>query len=264
MDNTIDFIDSCKHCLRQSYEIYFDSNENEDFRFLITDEDFQKLRRILIGIAKGHSDIKVPNVILECRTVTEFCHDLSLSVRDYNEAVSYISMVLNTFANYLEDNMYEVQMVKIECELPKYLTYESIINDFENCEKRIQTKDYAGAITSARSMLEGACKELLLKFDIDLEDKKPDVPTLFKNVRNVLNLDPSNKDLENSLRNIITGLNKVVDGLNEIRNKSGDGHSKQRNPSYHHAVLTVNAAKTIVSFLFQTYEYQKEKGILIK
>nr|WP_245345370.1 abortive infection family protein [Halobacillus andaensis] len=153
--------------------------------------------------------------------------------------------------------------MKIECTIPAELTFDRILQDFQNCDDRIQKEDYSGAITSARSLIEGVCKEILVINGFNsLEGDNQKLPSLFKNVRNVLNLDASNEKLEEPLKNVITGLNKVVNGLNEIRNMSGDGHVVKRTPSKHHAILTVNSAKTIVGFLFQTYEYQKERGTL--
>lgn len=56
---------------------------------------------------------------------------------------------------------------------------------------------------------------------------------------------------------------EVVQGLNEVRNKVVDSHPrKEVNPSLHHALLVVNSAKTIVDFLYHTYEYERNLGRL--
>ncbi|MFB6499334.1 abortive infection family protein [Bacillus haynesii] len=74
---------------------------------------------------------------------------------------------------------------------------------------------------------------------------------------------PLEQDNEDTvIKGSVSGLNKIVQGINEIRNISGDGHTRTKNPNKHHAVLVVNSAKTVVSFLFDTYQYQLDRGTL--
>ncbi|MGG0877319.1 abortive infection family protein [Bacillus inaquosorum] len=90
------------------------------------------------------------------------------------------------------------------------------------------------------------------------------MPSIFTQVRQVLNLDPSNEKLEKPLKEMITGLISTVNGLNNITNKVGDRHAGNRKLNLHHGLLAVNAAKSVTNFLFHTYVYQKEKGLLKK
>ncbi|WP_163583415.1 abortive infection family protein [Gracilibacillus saliphilus] len=261
-NTTIDFLEECKENLRETFRNHEVFNTYEiDYNEFLSDQEFRKARQLLKKLSEK-IDIDFPPVLESNRTVEEFCLDLQKQSVRFDDYLSAISNIFNLYINYLEDNMYEVELIKIDCEIPQELTFERIVNDFKNCDDRILKGDYPGAITSARSLIEGVCKEILIINNIDVNKKNNNVPSLFKEVRNVLNLDASNDKLEEPLKNVITGLNKVVTGLNEIRNLSGDGHIVKKKPSKHHAVLTVNASKTVVNFLFETYKYQRDRGIL--
>jgi hypothetical protein len=41
-----------------------------------------------------------------------------------------------------------------------------------------------------------------------------------------------------------------------------DAHARQYRPHRHHAKLAVNAAKTVVDFLQDSFEYQQERGLI--
>ena len=47
-----------------------------------------------------------------------------------------------------------------------------------------------------------------------------------------------------------------------MRNRMGDAHVRVYKPSRHHAKLAVNAAKTLLDFIYDTFEYQKERGTI--
>ncbi|HWO96488.1 MAG TPA: abortive infection family protein [Bacillus sp. (in: firmicutes)] len=86
-------------------------------------------------------------------------------------------------------------------------------------------------------------------------DNKTDLPALFTKVRQKLNLDPRDLNLDRSLKEVLTGLIKIVNGITEIRNMHGDSHIPKYKIDRHHALAVVNSAKTVVNFLFNTYEY---------
>jgi hypothetical protein len=89
-----------------------------------------------------------------------------------------------------------------------------------------------------------------------------DLPKLFKRVRALLNLDPSRQDISDALRQLLSGLVSVVAGVSSLRNSMSDAHASSYRPAKHHAKLAVNAAKTVTDFLFETFEYQKSKGLI--
>lgn len=133
----------------------------------------------------------------------------------------------------------------------------SFINEqIEKCHKKIIDKDYDGAITNARSLIE----ETLLLIESKIIEKKSDydgdLMKLYKKVRKILNLEPDDNSIENNLNEITRGLTSIVSGLSGISNNSGDRHAQKYKPDKRHSILTVNAALTICKFLFDTYKHQ--------
>ena len=71
---------------------------------------------------------------------------------------------------------------------------------------------------------------------------------------------PASKDISDTLKQILSGLTGIVNGLSGLRNLMSDSHARSYKPDKHHAKLAVNAAKTLADFLFETKEYQVQKG----
>ena len=135
------------------------------------------------------------------------------------------------------------------------LSHKAIVEQIEKAEDRIERQDFDGAITLARSLLETVLRQLDERLPGDAIDAKGDLLKLFKAVQKKLNLDPKDHDLE-SLQKILRGLTSVIDGLAGIRNRMGDAHARTFKAHRHHAVLAVNAARTVTMFLFATQGYQ--------
>jgi Abortive infection C-terminus len=137
----------------------------------------------------------------------------------------------------------------------------------EKAEQKLGMGDYEGAITNARTLVEG----LLLDIERAVTSAEPsqdgDLLKYYKRVQKLLNLDPtqttkSGKAIPESLQMVLRGLGSVVHGIAEARNKMGDAHAREFKPDKRHAALVVNSAKTIADFLFETYEHQKVKGTI--
>lgn len=137
----------------------------------------------------------------------------------------------------------------------------SVIREqLRKCHRKIGIEDYDGAITNARTVTEA----ILIGIEEDLSgesaDYNGDLPALYKRVYSQLNLDPSAEDLETNLRQILSGLISVVDGLSGIRNRMSDSHATSYRADRRHARLAVNAAKTFVEFILESYQYQQGRG----
>ncbi|MCK7470042.1 MAG: abortive infection family protein [Desulfomicrobium escambiense] len=137
------------------------------------------------------------------------------------------------------------------------LNQEFIIKQIDEARKRIDEENYWGAITVAKSLLEAVFTYL----DIKINDKSTinhndDLIKQYNAIKKMLNLDPSRKDLSDSLKQILTGLNSIICGLAFFRNKMSDAHRPTYKPSKHHAILAVNASYTLAQFLFDTFNYQ--------
>lgn len=80
-------------------------------------------------------------------------------------------------------------------------------------------------------------------------------------VQKLLNLlDQERQDIADSLRQLLRGLVSIIGGLAPMRNKMGDAQVHTYKPARHHAKLAVNAAKTLLDFVYDIFEYQKAAG----
>ena len=266
VSTTSRFLENVKENLKRTYIEYIDSfNQSESFKFTqyITDKEFIEARKIIKKLAFERNE-EMPKEFIQARTVEEFINDLTFNNHAENyQILSYLTSIFNKYCDFLEDNMFEVEIIKLHCVFPDKLNYHNILEDLENCEKKLSDGDYRGAITSSRSTVEGVIKEILLLFGEGVQESNDTVPKLFRQLSRKMNLDAGNPKLDKPLKVIISGLNGIINGLSELRGVAGDSHANINTPSYHHALLAVNSAKTVGSFLFQTYEYQKKKSELI-
>jgi len=142
--------------------------------------------------------------------------------------------------------------------------YGFVKEQLEKSERKILEGDFDGAITNARSLVEA----VLLDIEHYLSEDKSstydgNITKLYKQVRKFLNLNP-NTELPGSLIKILSGLISLVEGLSSIRNDMSDAHARRYKPHEHHARLAVNSAKTIIDFLFSTFNYQVQMGLVKK
>lgn len=129
-------------------------------------------------------------------------------------------------------------------------------------DQRLAAADLEGAITAARTMLEAVLVELEKQLAGSPGDYKGDLPKQFKAVAKQLRIDDERVDLDDNFKQVARGLVQVVNGIAPIRNKMSDGHARERRPEAHHARVIVNAAKTVATFLVESYRAQRERGLL--
>jgi len=128
-------------------------------------------------------------------------------------------------------------------------------------DQRLSSADLEGAITAARTMLEAVLVELEKQLTAAPGDYKGDLQRLFKSVAKQLRIE-ERPDLDDNFKQVVRGLVQIVNGLAPIRNKMSDGHARERKPEPHHARVIVNAAKTVATFLVESYLFQREKRLL--
>ncbi|WP_200763016.1 abortive infection family protein [Nitrosophilus alvini] len=189
------------------------------------------------------------------------------------EAVQYINARLK-YDGYevVIDNGYakirDLTGVSVACEHPFQGSEKEghlfIDEQIQKSEIKIKEGDYDGAITNARSLLEAVLTELEKTIDENAPQYDGDLLKLYKRVQKLLNLEPGRPDIEGPLKQVLSGLVSIVGGMAGLSNRMGDRHVRTYKPEKHHAVLVVNAAKTIVNFLFETYEYQKKRKSINK
>ncbi len=124
--------------------------------------------------------------------------------------------------------------------------------------EKIRDGDYDGAITNARSLLEAVLMQIELRLKGTNEPYDGDLPKLYRRVQKELGLDPSRPDLEQSLKQVLTGLISIVCGIAGVSNKMGDRHVRTYKPGKRHALLVVNSTKTLANFLFETWRERED------
>ena len=127
-------------------------------------------------------------------------------------------------------------------------------------KRKIADGDFDGAITNTRSLLEAVLVSLEREMYSTPKEYDGDLGKLYRRVQKLLNLDPSRKDVSDSLKQVLSGLTSIVNGLASLRNPVGDAHVSTSRAARHHAKLAVNASKTLADFLFETKAYQAKKG----
>lgn len=117
--------------------------------------------------------------------------------------------------------------------------------------------DPEGAITSAKSLVESACKQILGRRDIPYSNAA-DLQKLYSLVSSDLNLDPGS-EVNDALKRILGGMASTVNGLAQLRNIHGDSHGKKpgsSRPTQRHARLAVAMAGAMATFLLSTDDGQ--------
>jgi len=119
------------------------------------------------------------------------------------------------------------ESVDIEPESLGEIENDFLTEQIKKCDDKILEGDFDGAITNAR--------------------------TLF------LNLDPSNIDYSDSIKQILSGLISIINGLANMRNEMSDAHTRRYKPEKRHSKLAVNSSKTLSEFLIDTLIKQYNK-----
>lgn len=135
-----------------------------------------------------------------------------------------------------------------------------ILEQIDKCRKKFESNDYDGAITNARSMVEAVFEETLKKMGREVPHHKGDINKLYREVKRALNLNPDNKDLGDTLKQILSGLNSIVSGISGMSNKMGDRHVRRYKPERHHALLAINISHALCEFIISSLEYQRNRN----
>jgi len=205
----------------------------------------------------------------------------ALDPRHYLEAEFDISSVVDHFNTYLAYDGYSVvrdglyyrvrptgQQFAHTPNLEETIaaqpgSHAFILEQIDKCREKFAANDYDGAITNARSMVEAVFEETLKKAGEQVPDHKGDMHKLYQAIKKRLNLNPNQKDLDETLKQTLSGLNSIVTGIAGISNKMGDRHARRYKPEKHHALLVINTAHALCEFVVSSLEYQtnSQKGV---
>jgi hypothetical protein len=200
--------------------------------------------------------------------------ELLLDPRNYIKKEEMLNNIVDNLNKFLKYDGYEIVkdgdifrikelasgIIEVHKVVEK-LSHEFIKEQIEKCDKKILSEDYDGAITNARALVETVLLEIEKKLENNVSEYEydGDLVKLYKRVQKLLNLEPSRQDISELLKQVLGGLISIINGIASLRNKMSDSHARSYKPWKHHAVLVVNAAKTFITFIYDTYEYQKNR-----
>lgn len=139
-------------------------------------------------------------------------------------------------------------------------TQATIDESIRKCEAKLSEGDYSGAITNARTLVEASLTAIEEELSPEGMVHDGDLVRQYRRVQKLLNLAPGREDIDQSLKQVLTGLTSVVNGLAAVRNKMSDSHASSFPAQKHHAQLVVHAAATLANFLFDSKNYQQGRG----
>lgn len=187
---------------------------------------------------------------------------------DVNEAIDYINKRINYdgYEIFLSNGFAKIRQLNgdiVEFISPYQYSedenFKFIEEQIAKSEDKILKEDYDGAITNARSLVEAVLTDIESSFDSEAPDYDGDLLKLYKRVQNHLNLDPANSNINNSLKQTLSGLISILNGIASVSNKMGDRHVRTYKPFKHHAILVVNCARTFCKFMYDTKQYQESR-----
>lgn len=132
----------------------------------------------------------------------------------------------------------------------------------------MRESDPTEAIGKSKELIESCCKTILGKLDIDI-NRKWDLPRLIKETMKALSI--STETITGDSREsqivckILGSLSGLAAGVAEFRNEYGSGHGKPAD--FHalpvrHAKLAVGSSITLVEYLWETYDWRLEQGLI--
>jgi hypothetical protein len=140
------------------------------------------------------------------------------------------------------------------------LSREFITEQVEKCKEKLDSGDYDGAITNARSLIEAISIKLIETKDMRPYESNGDLVKIFKDMKKSLNMSVDKDQYPQYLIEIIQGLSTSVQGIAGLSNRGSDRHNRTYKPQKHHAKLAVNSALTFCEFMVDSFYYQQDKG----
>jgi len=123
--------------------------------------------------------------------------------------------------------------------------------------KDIAERNYDSAITKCRTLLEEVFFYVIEKKN-ETPSTKGDIGKLYGQVKSLYNMHQQ-KDIDNRINALLSGLEKILNAISEMRNKGSDAHgagSGRIAIEEHHARLFVNSAMTMADFVLSVSERQ--------
>ena len=221
--------------------------------------EYKQLRDVLLrtyhSTNDGNFNKAFPDILIKYQTINSFWQFIKHELATYEERRNYIHDKFSPLKQYIESKVFssDAKLLKTEFKLSSNYISEMI----DKANGRIKNKDYDGAITAARTLVEEVESEIYRELNDGKDNEfKGNMNKLYSAIAKKLNL-TTDEDIDNRLKRILSGLYSVNDGIAGLRNVASDSHAKRYSPQAHHAQLAVNSAFTLCQFLCDTYLSQK-------
>ncbi|QEM12957.1 abortive infection family protein [Mucilaginibacter rubeus] len=150
-----------------------------------------------------------------------------------------------------EENVVEVK------ELER-ISFEFIHQQIKKCNNKIAEKDFDGAVTNARSLIESVSLFIVENIKKEKVEYDGNLIKLYKQVALLLKMSPGDYE-DSNLKQILSGVFSIINGVSSLRNDYSDAHGLAPSKTSYkiderHAILTINLSKTISEYLFLSYE----------
>lgn len=145
------------------------------------------------------------------------------------------------------------------------ISFEYIHDQVKKCDNKIAERDYEGAVTNSRTLIESVCLFILESKQNQKHEYDGNLIKLYKTVATILRMSPGDYEDEN-LRQILSGVFSIINGVSGLRNSYSDSHGSSPSKQGYkiderHAILTVNLSKSITEYLFLCYEKSENNNI---
>ena len=149
--------------------------------------------------------------------------------------------------------------ITIEAPAIKIVDQAYIADLSSRAMKDVAEGNYDSAITKCRTLLEEVFFYVIEKKN-EIPSTKGNIGKLYGQVKNLYNMHQQ-KDQDDRINGLLSGLEKILSAISDMRNKSSDAHGAGSNRikiEEHHARLFVNSAMTMAEFILSVCEKQTE------
>lgn len=147
--------------------------------------------------------------------------------------------------------------VTVEAPTVKTIDRDYIISLSSRAMNDVSEGNYDSAITKCRTLLEEVFFYVIEKKN-ETPSTKGDIGKLYGQVKSLYHMHQQ-KELDNRINGLLSGLEKILTAISDMRNKGSDAHGAGSNRiaiDEHHARLFVNSAMTMADFVLSVSERQ--------
>lgn len=220
------------------------------------DDAYKKIRHRLL--ADPRAKTKVPRFLQVCGNLREFWAYMKDLSPTYHGRRSFLSAEMRPLIDFLDGvNQGTLPTDKVVSDALTKFDQEGVSRVWDRILER-RKSDPGGAITAARTLVESVCKHILDAAGIKY-DNGADLPNLYGLLAKTLKLSP-HLQVDNSLRQTMSGCISIINGLAALRNQIGDAHGPgvtAPTATEDEATLAINVAAAACLFLIAASDRAK-------